>query len=72
MYTFLLSEFIKLSKFELERELPQTDQSEVFFLVFRLWYKQCCKIRGINPTMELFAHAWLRHRPHDRCWYTRI
>jgi len=31
MYTFLLSEFVRLSKFELERELPQTtDQSKVF------------------------------------------
>jgi len=30
MYAFLLSEFIRLSKFELERELPQmTDQSKV-------------------------------------------
>jgi len=30
MYTFLLSEFIRLSKFELERELSQTtDQSKV-------------------------------------------
>jgi len=30
MYTFLLSEFIRLSKFELKRELPQTtDQSKV-------------------------------------------
>jgi len=38
MYTFLLSEFIRLSKFELERELPQTtDQSKVFSLVSRLW-----------------------------------
>jgi len=37
MYTFFLSEFIKLSKFELERELPQmTDQSKVFSLVSRL------------------------------------
>jgi len=40
MYTFLLSEFIRLSKFELERELPQTtDQSKVVALVSRLWYK---------------------------------
>jgi len=40
MYTFLLSEFIKLSKFELERELPQrTDQSKVVILVSRLWYR---------------------------------
>jgi len=40
MYTFLLSEFIRLSKFELERELPQTtDQLKVFSFVSRLWYK---------------------------------
>jgi len=36
----LLSEFIRLSKFELERELPQTtDQSKVVTLVSRLWYR---------------------------------
>jgi len=40
MYTFLLFEFIKLSKFELERALPQTtDQSKVVTLVSRLWYR---------------------------------
>jgi len=40
MYTFLLSEFIRLLKFELERELPQTmDQSKVVTLVSRLWYR---------------------------------
>jgi len=40
MYTFLLSEFIRLSKFELERELSQmTDQSKVVALVSRLWYR---------------------------------
>jgi len=40
MYTFLLSEFIRLSKFELEWELPQrTDQSKVFSLVSRFWYR---------------------------------
>jgi len=40
MYTFLLSEFIRLSKFELERELPQTtDQSKVVTLVSRFWYR---------------------------------
>jgi len=37
MYTFLLSEFIRLSKFELERKLPQTtDQLKVVTLVSRL------------------------------------
>jgi len=40
MYTFLLSEFKRLSKFELERELPQTtDQSKVVNLMSRLWYR---------------------------------
>jgi len=40
MYTFLLSEFTRLSKFELERELPQTtDQSKIVTLVSRLWYR---------------------------------
>jgi len=40
MYTFLLFEFIRLSKFELERELPQTtDQSKVVTLVSRLWFR---------------------------------
>jgi len=41
MYIFLLSEFIRLSKFELERELLQmTDQSKVVTLVSRLWYRR--------------------------------
>jgi len=39
MYTFLISEFIRLSKFELERELSQTtDQSTYVIRVSRLWY----------------------------------
>jgi len=39
MYTFLLSEFIRLSKFELERELDgqTTYQSKVVTLVFGLY-----------------------------------
>jgi len=49
MYTFLLSEFIRLLKFELERELPQTtNQSKVVNLVSRLWYRISTE-PGLNP-----------------------
>jgi len=51
MYTFLLSEFIRLLKFELERELPQmTDQSKVFSFMSRFWYRVSSLGNGCSKT----------------------
>jgi len=58
MYTFFLSEFIRLSKFELERELPQTmDQSKVIDLVSRLWYRVSrvyCRTKNSFSLINIF------------------
>jgi len=56
MYTFLLSEFIRLSKFELEWELPQTtDQLKVVNLVFRLWYRTRDALSGNSPWASIVS-----------------
>jgi len=58
MYTFLLSKFIRLSKFELERKLPQTtDQSKVVTLVSRLWYRVSTQLLPSKAAFENFIRV---------------